>query len=232
MEANNYYKYKFKRPAGQNLKGTGSKSNELEETEDQNEDSGKENVKRALKELGKDVALGVLAGGLGAAVFGRYSFYAGAVISGYGHYSENKALSTLGLGMMSSSSMTAAQGVKQDPKAPLMANVQERVKAFGQELQRKLLLSKISPATETDPQEDLDGIKQRKSIKPVTDTGKNISSAPAVKPDQLEPIADLWSEIKQKEKAEQKPEGEPQQENNADGYDDDPLGINMIQRIL
>lgn len=158
MEENNYYKDKGKRKF-LDLSGLKEKNkNKNKMLEDKEPETGKDKLNKTLKGVGKDLAVGVLAGGLGAALFGRYSFLAGLVISGYGHYAENTALTTFGLGMMSSSSMTAAKGVNQNPNATIVEKMQERVKAFGEELQRKLFLDKLM--TTKDEKPELKGIEK------------------------------------------------------------------------
>ncbi len=145
MEESNYYEDKQNRQfldkTVEKSKTSGKQKPETKEKEE----TSKEKLNRTAKEVGTDVVAGMLGGGLGAAIFGSYSFFAGLLVSGYGHYTKNKYVARLGLGMMASSSMKMAQGVKQDPKASMVDNIHERVKAFGQELQRKLLLDKLLP---------------------------------------------------------------------------------------
>ena len=144
MDTSNYYEDKanrqFLNKTGDNEKTKSEK--QLEETK--KHETTEEKLKRTAKDVGMDVAIGVLGGGLGAAIFGPYSFVGGLVVSFYGNYIENPQIATLGLGMMSSSSKTTAEGVKQDPKAGMIDNMQERVKAFGNELQRKVFLDKLT----------------------------------------------------------------------------------------
>lgn len=143
MEDNNYYEDKQNRQFLDKTPEKSKTSGKPGPEKKQKEETSKEKLNRTAKEVGTDVVAGMLGGGLGAAIFGSYSFFAGILVSGYGHYTKNKYVARLGLGMMASSSMKMAQGVKQDPKASMFDNIQERVKAFGQELQRKLLLDKL-----------------------------------------------------------------------------------------
>lgn len=143
MEEKNYYEDRKNRQFLDNSTEKNQPSGKPKLETKQKEETQNEKLTRTAKEVGTDVVAGVLGGGLGAAVFGSYSFFAGLLVSGYGHYTKNKYVARLGLGMMASSSMKMAQGVKQDPKASMFDNIQERVKAFGQELQRKLLLDKL-----------------------------------------------------------------------------------------
>ncbi|MGZ3751147.1 MAG: hypothetical protein ACXVAU_07725, partial [Mucilaginibacter sp.] len=230
----NYYTYKFKRPSPENLNGSDTKSKTLE-LEEGIEKSGNEKINKALKGVGKDLALGVLAGGLGAAIFGRYSFYAGAAISGYGHYTENPALATFGLGMMSSSPMNAAQGVKQNPKASAIENVQERVKAFGLELQRKLLLSRPSPQSEAEQETNLEGVQKSKSnSKPLTEGNRNTTiTKPSVTTEKLVPTSDLWpAKTTPEEKTEIPETNMPDEADKKTKEYNDPLSLDIQERIF
>ena len=103
----------------------------------------KEKLTQTAKGLGNDLLLGVIGGGLAGALLGRYSFIVGLGIAGYGHYSENKLMGTIGLGMMASGTAHALLGGKeQNPKASLMENVSERVEGFKNELKRKVWIDK------------------------------------------------------------------------------------------
>jgi hypothetical protein len=93
--------------------------------------------------IGRDVLIGVLGGGLASAILGKYSFIGGLVVAGYGHYSENKALAALGLGMMASGTFMALTGKKQDQKKPLPDRIKERLEIFKEELKQKVFLDKI-----------------------------------------------------------------------------------------
>lgn len=105
--------------------------------------SQKEKINKTTKGLTHDLLLGVIGGGLAGAVLGKYSFFAGLAIAGYGHYSDNKLLGTVGLGMMASGTASALLGGKaQDPKLSQMEKVTERVKGFASELKRKVWIDK------------------------------------------------------------------------------------------
>lgn len=162
MEESNYYEDKKNREF---LDNTPEKNKRVESKPEkkEKEETEKEKLTRTAKEVGTDLAVGVLGGGLGAAICGRYSLLTGLVVSGWGHYTKNKYIARLGLGLMASSSMTAAQGVKQDPNATMMENMQERVKAFGQELKRKLFLDKLGKGKKQEKSEpnDLNGIEPK-----------------------------------------------------------------------
>lgn len=105
--------------------------------------SQKEKINKTTKGLTNDLLLGVIGGGLAGAVLGKYSFFAGLALAGYGHYSDNKLLGTVGLGIMASGTASALLGGKaQDPKLSQMEKVTERVKGFASELKRKVWIDK------------------------------------------------------------------------------------------
>lgn len=163
MEENNYYEDKQNRQFLDKTPEKNKTSGKPKPEKKQKEETPKEKLDRTVKDVGTDVAAGVLGGGLGAAILGSYSFFAGLLVSGFGHYAKNKYIARLGLGIMASSSMKAAQGVKQDPNASMFDNIQERVKAFGLELQRKLLLDKLMAGKKqiaTKPDGNLQGVVQ------------------------------------------------------------------------
>ncbi|HOX41497.1 MAG TPA: hypothetical protein PK263_04850, partial [bacterium] len=61
-------------------------------------------------------------------------------VAGYGHYSQNKMLSALGLGMMASGTFYALTGKDQNDKKSVGEKVTERVTAFQSEMKRKVWL--------------------------------------------------------------------------------------------
>lgn len=162
MEESNYYEDKKNREFLDNTPEK-NKKGEAKPEKKEKEETEKEKLTRTAKEVGTDFAVGVLGGGLGAAVCGRYSLLTGLLVSGWGHYTKNRYIARLGLGLMASSSMTAAQGVKQDPTATMVDNMKERVKAFGQELKRKLFLDKIGAVKKQEKQE-LSGIEKKSEV--------------------------------------------------------------------
>lgn len=132
MEPSNYYEEKSKRQfVNENKKTTKEKLMEAEEK------SG--DWKETAKDVGTDLVVGVLGGGLAAAAIGKPSLLVGLVISGYAHHTKNKILSALGLGMMASGTMSALTGKSQAP------NMADRLGAFKDELKRKLFLDKLLP---------------------------------------------------------------------------------------
>lgn len=105
--------------------------------------TSKEKLTKTAKGLTSDLLLGVIGGGLAGALLGKYSFLVGLGVAGYGHYSDNKLLGTVGLGMMASGTAYALLGGKeQDPKATTMEKVTERLNGFKNELKRKVWIDK------------------------------------------------------------------------------------------
>lgn len=104
---------------------------------------GKQAGVSPLKQTGegllRDITIGVIGGGLASAILGRYSFVLGLGLAGYGHYSQNRTLSSLGLGMMASGTFHALTGRDQKDK-PVGEKITERVEAFKSEVKRKLWL--------------------------------------------------------------------------------------------
>lgn len=104
---------------------------------------GKQAGVSPLKQTGegllRDITVGVIGGGLASAILGRYSFVLGLGLAGYGHYSQNRLLSSLGLGMMASGTFHALTGRDQKDK-PVGEKITERVEAFKSEVKRKLWL--------------------------------------------------------------------------------------------
>src|SRR5215212_5300987 len=62
--------------------------------------STKGNAKNTMLETGKDILIGVLGGGLIGAAIGKPSLLIGIVTTGAGHYTGNKLVQVLGIGMM------------------------------------------------------------------------------------------------------------------------------------
>lgn len=71
----------------------------------------KGDLKNSALETGKGILIGVLGGGLIGAAIGRPSLLVGIVTTGVGHYSGNKPIQLLGLGMMAANGFQKATGV-------------------------------------------------------------------------------------------------------------------------
>jgi hypothetical protein len=100
----------------------------------------KGNAKNTLLETGKDILFGVLGGGMIGAAIGRPSLLIGIITTGAGHYTGNKMVQLLGLGMMASNGFQkngAVSGLEG------MDGVKERLKAYKETFSEKLYLDKI-----------------------------------------------------------------------------------------
>jgi len=105
----------------------------------------KGNAKHAAMETGKDLLLGVLGGGLLAALIGKPAFLVGLGVTGIGHYAGNTLASTIGVGMMASGGIVsgAVNGVDG------LDGAKERVMAFKQSMLERTYLDKIIKKKET-----------------------------------------------------------------------------------
>lgn len=100
----------------------------------------KGNAKNTLLETGKDILIGVLGGGLIGAAIGRPSLLVGIVTTGAGHYTGNKLVQLLGVGMMASNGFqksTTVSGLEG------LDGVKERLMAYKESFSEKLYLDKI-----------------------------------------------------------------------------------------
>jgi hypothetical protein len=99
----------------------------------------KGNIKNSSLETGKDLLIGVIGGGLIGAVVGKPSLLVGIATTLGGHYSGNKLVQILGLGMMAGGSF------RTQPVSGLegLDGVKERLQAFKTSLSDKLFLDMI-----------------------------------------------------------------------------------------
>lgn len=146
-------------------------------------------LKTTAEGIGRDVLIGVLGGGLASALLGRYSFIVGLGVAGFGHYSENKALSALGLGMMASGTFMALTGKKQDEKKPKSERIKERLEAFKEELKQKFFFDKV-----LSEKEQMQKAEVKKEEAPVINDDKDESIA-GFQPKTAEEKAFLKSEM-------------------------------------
>ena len=100
----------------------------------------KGNAKNTLLETGKDILIGVLGGGLIGAVIGRPSLAVGIITTGAGHYTDNKLIQLLGIGMMAANGFQKAGTVS---GLEGLAGVKERLQAYKESLSDKFYLDKI-----------------------------------------------------------------------------------------
>jgi hypothetical protein len=105
----------------------------------------KGNIKNSAIESGKDLLIGVVAGGFAGSAIGRPSLIVGFLTSGIGHYLDNKLLTSAGLGMMASNSFMpkSVQGFEGVEGLEGLEGVKERVQAFKESLTYKVYLDKV-----------------------------------------------------------------------------------------
>ncbi|NLR82253.1 hypothetical protein [Chitinophaga eiseniae] len=99
----------------------------------------------SAKETGKDLLIGVLGGGLVAALLGRYSLLAGLGVTYLGHYTGNPITSSFGLGMMASPNLVGGAVNGLDG----LDGVKERVQAFKENMMQRTFLDKVIKKKET-----------------------------------------------------------------------------------
>lgn len=102
----------------------------------------KGDLKASAIESVKDLLIGAIGGGLIGAAIGRPSLGVGLAVSIYGNYTENRLLTSMGLGMMASGGYQAAGGVN-GTETTGIAGVKERVEAFKVNVKDRLYLDKI-----------------------------------------------------------------------------------------
>lgn len=100
----------------------------------------KGNVKNTLLETGKDLLIGVIGGGVAGAAIGRGSLAIGAVITGAGHYANNKAVALFGVGMMAANGFQKGSGVG---SLEGIDGIKDRVLAYKETFTQKLFLDKL-----------------------------------------------------------------------------------------
>jgi len=97
------------------------------------------NLKNSSLETGKNILIGVIGGGLVGAVIGKPSMLVGIATTLGGHYSGNKLVQILGLGIM------AGGTIKSGTVSGLegLDGVKERLQAFKTSMSDRLYLDKI-----------------------------------------------------------------------------------------
>jgi hypothetical protein len=100
----------------------------------------KGNAKNTLLETGKDILIGVLGGGLIGAVIGRPSLAVGIITTGAGHYTDNKLIQLIGIGMMAANGFQKSGTVS---GLDGLAGVKERLQAYKESISEKFYLDKI-----------------------------------------------------------------------------------------
>ncbi len=100
----------------------------------------KGNVKNTVLETGKDLLVAVLGGGLIGSAIGRPSLIIGLVTTGTGHYTQNRLLKLLGIGMMAANGFQKSKAVN---GLEGLDGVKERLMAYKENFSEKLYLDKI-----------------------------------------------------------------------------------------
>jgi hypothetical protein len=100
----------------------------------------KGNPKNTVLETGKDILIGVLGGGLIGAVVGKPSLAVGIVTTGVGHYTGNKLVQILGIGIMAANGFQKSSTVS---GLSGLAGVKERLQAYKESMHEKFYLDKI-----------------------------------------------------------------------------------------
>lgn len=100
----------------------------------------KGNPKNTVLETGKDILIGVLGGGLIGAVVGKPSLIVGIATTGVGHYTGNKLVQILGIGMMAANGFQKSNSVS---GLSGLAGVKERLQAYKESMSEKFFLDKI-----------------------------------------------------------------------------------------
>jgi len=100
----------------------------------------KGNIKNTVLETGKDLLVGVIGGGLIGAAIGRPSLGIGALVTGVGHYANNKMATIFGVGMMASNGFQKGKGVS---GLDGLDGVKERLQAYKETFSEKLFLDKL-----------------------------------------------------------------------------------------
>ena len=100
----------------------------------------KGDAKNTMLETGKDILIGVLGGGLIGAAIGKPSMVVGIITTGAGHYTGNKLVQILGIGMMAANGFqksTTVSGLEG------LDGVKERLQAYKESMKDKFYLDKI-----------------------------------------------------------------------------------------
>jgi len=100
----------------------------------------KGNVKNTLLETGKDLLVGVIGGGFVGAAIGKPSLAIGTLVTGLGHYTENRLATLFGIGIMASNGFQQTKSVNGTDG---LEGVKERIQAYKESFAEKLYLDKI-----------------------------------------------------------------------------------------
>jgi hypothetical protein len=97
-------------------------------------------LKNSSLETGKDILIGVIGGGIIGAAIGKPSLIVGIATTGVGHYTGNKLVQILGLGMMAGGSFKSSGTVS---GLEGLDGIKERLQAFKASLSDKLFLDML-----------------------------------------------------------------------------------------
>lgn len=100
----------------------------------------KGNVKNTVLETGKDLLVAVLGGGLIGSAIGRPSLAVGLITTGTGHYTHNRLLTLLGIGIMAANGFQRGKTVN---GLEGLDGIKERLTAYKENFSEKLYLDKI-----------------------------------------------------------------------------------------
>src|SRR5689334_4392655 len=101
----------------------------------------KGNFKNTLIETGKDLLVGVIAGGIVGSAVGKPSLGIGVGVTAFGHYRGSRLLSLFGIGMMAANGFQSSSSVSGVDDG--LEGVKDRVMAFKDSFSQKLYLDKI-----------------------------------------------------------------------------------------
>ncbi|MFA6923615.1 MAG: hypothetical protein WC223_05105 [Bacteroidales bacterium] len=120
----------------------------------------KGDLKNTAIETVKDLAVGVIGGGIVGAAIGRISLAIGALVTGIGHYTKSRLASVFGIGMMASNGFqtksSSVSGTEENQETGVIEGVKERVMNFKDSFSQKLYLDKLPIGKKTD-EEKKDG---------------------------------------------------------------------------
>lgn len=116
------------------------------------------NIANSAIETGKDLIIGVVAGGFTGAMIGRPSLLAGILVTGAGHYIDNRLLSTFGIGMMASNGFQS-KGVQGVDGMEGLDGVKERVIAYKDNFLQKTYIDKVKSLTKKKAISGLDDVQ-------------------------------------------------------------------------
>lgn len=116
----------------------------------------KGNAKNSAIETVKDLAVGVIGGGLAGAAVGKPSLLVGFAASLMGHYMGSSLTTSFGLGMMASGGYQIGSGAVSGLSG--LDGATERMKAFGTNIKQRLYIDKIVKAKDSTKDEGTSGL--------------------------------------------------------------------------